>query len=168
MLYKILFILTILLILLFIYNFLYKKHTKNINNKINQKTKNKIKKLQTIIKKIILHLKAHHPNHSGIKNAPLNIVIKPLSKDSPYKVGYSLNKKIIYICLEEHNENELYFVLLHEFSHFITKSIGHTKEFWNNFKLVLNTAIKLNIYKYTNYKYNPKTYCNKLIDHTPI
>ena len=31
------------------------------------------------------------------------------------------------------DENTLLFVSLHEVAHIMTKSIGHTKEFWDNF-----------------------------------
>tara|TARA_B100000401_G_scaffold405174_1_gene319845 strand:+ start:614 stop:1108 length:495 start_codon:yes stop_codon:yes gene_type:complete len=164
MINKILFFLVLLGLLYFVYNFVYLKDVK-----IDKKSRNRLKNLKKIMKTIILNLKKLYPKHQGIQNVPVDIEIKALPKSSPYKVGYSLNKQTIYLCLDDtKDQNELYFVLLHEFAHFITKSIGHSKEYWNNFKLILRTAIKLNIYKYTNYKYNPKMYCNKLIDHTPI
>ncbi len=161
---KILFFLVLLGLIKIIYNFIYLKDVK-----VDKPTRNQIEHLQKIMKKIIINLKRDYPKHEGIQNVELNIEIRALPKSSPYKVGYSLNKRKIYLCLNDGKEqNELYFVLLHEFAHFITKSVGHSKEYWDNFKLILRTAIKLNIYKYTNYKYNPKIYCNKLIDHTPI
>tara|TARA_Y100000741_G_scaffold184994_1_gene140572 strand:- start:2589 stop:3083 length:495 start_codon:yes stop_codon:yes gene_type:complete len=164
MTHKIIFFLVLLGLIFFVYNFVYFKDVK-----VGKKTENKINNLKEIMKKIIINLKKNYPKHEGIQNVPLDIEIKVLPKDSPYKVGYSLNKKKIYLCLDDtKDQNELYFVLLHEFAHFITKSVGHSKEYWNNFKLILRTAIKLNIYKYTNYRYDPKMYCNKLIDHTPI
>ena len=38
------------------------------------------------------------------------------------------------------DENTLTFVALHELSHIMTKSIGHTEEFWSNFKFMLECA----------------------------
>ena len=35
------------------------------------------------------------------------------------------------------------FVALHEITHIMTKSIGHTEEFWRNFKFILQEAVEL-------------------------
>jgi hypothetical protein len=63
--------------------------------------------------------------------------------------------------------NTLTFVALHELAHVATKSVGHTPEFWDNFKFLLIQAEKLNIYKPIDYKKNPQEYCNMTIDSSP-
>ena len=69
----------------------------------------------------------------------------------------------------EKNINELYYILMHELAHLITKKYGHDIEYWNNYKLLLNTAIKNNLYIYKNYSKNPINICNnKIINSTPI
>ena len=44
------------------------------------------------------------------------------------------------------------FVALHELSHVASKSIGHTDEFWDNFKFILIESEKIGIYKPIDYK----------------
>ena len=65
------------------------------------------------------------------------------------------------------DENTLTFVALHELSHIATESIGHTTEFWENFKFILKTAVKLGHYKPVNYKEKPKNYCGMEITDNP-
>ena len=63
--------------------------------------------------------------------------------------------------------NTLTYVALHELAHVATKSIGHTPEFWKNFKFLLTQAKKINIYEPINYKQNPKQYCGMKITDNP-
>lgn len=90
--------------------------------------------------------------------------------------SYSVNKgeKIVF-CLRSRdtnevleNENTLMFVALHEFSHIMTTSIGHTKEFWDNFAFVLKEAIQIKVYQYQNFKDRPVKYCGTMITDTPL
>lgn len=65
--------------------------------------------------------------------------------------SYTINKSRIYMCLKNSNEqyyddNSLMFVLLHEISHVICKSIGHTDEFHKIFDELLVEAEKVRIY----------------------
>ena len=90
--------------------------------------------------------------------------------------AYSQNKgEKIAFCLNEkkNNPNQLIdintltFVALHEIAHVATKSVGHTQEFWKNFKFLLVQAEKINIYKPIDYKNNPKNYCDMMITDNP-
>ena len=65
------------------------------------------------------------------------------------------------------DENTLTFVAIHEISHIATKSVGHTDEFWKNFKFLLEQAVELNIYTPVDYKKNPKKYCSMEITDNP-
>jgi predicted metal-dependent hydrolase len=89
--------------------------------------------------------------------------------------SYAVNKgeKIVF-CLRSRNskeelvdENLLMFVALHELAHVMTKSIGHTEEFWNNFKFLLKHAIENNLYKKHNFRKNPEKYCGTTITDSP-
>jgi len=90
--------------------------------------------------------------------------------------SYSENKgEKIVLCLREKvppykliDDNTIMFVLLHEMSHLMTSSIGHTPEFWTNFKRVLQDAIKISIYTPVNYAKNPIEYCGMTITDSPI
>lgn len=65
------------------------------------------------------------------------------------------------------DENTLMFVALHELSHIMTESTGHTTEFWKNFKFLLENAVEFNIYEPINYKENPEQYCGMQITDNP-
>lgn len=65
--------------------------------------------------------------------------------------SYTINKKKIYLCLRDekgkyYNKNMLLYVLLHEISHTICKSIGHTDEFHTIFEELLLEATKQKMY----------------------
>lgn len=92
--------------------------------------------------------------------------------------SYSENKgQKIVVCLRDKtrppdyplvDENTIMFVILHEMSHLMTETIGHTPEFWNNFKRVLHDAVGLGIYRAVNYAQSPTPYCGMKITDTPI
>jgi predicted metal-dependent hydrolase len=90
--------------------------------------------------------------------------------------SYSVNKgEKIVLCLRQKNETEelvkenlLLFVALHELAHIMTKSIGHTQEFWDNFKVLLKQAIDKGIYYKEDYQKNPEDYCGIKVTDTPL
>jgi predicted metal-dependent hydrolase len=59
------------------------------------------------------------------------------------------------------------FVAIHEIAHIMTLSVGHTEEFWQNFKFLLEHAVQLGIYEPIDYKKNPKNYCGMTISDNP-
>ena len=89
--------------------------------------------------------------------------------------SYSVNKgeKIVFCIREKKTHtlvdiNTMMFVAIHELAHVMTKSIGHTEEFWDNMKYLLKKAIKLGLYKDEDYKNNPKAYCGTQITDSPL
>ena len=146
--------------------------SKKINNKLkknNNKNDEIISKIKMKIKFLIENLKKLYPKHKGIQRLPYKIYLYEIPERHKTKTAYVLNKKEIYICIDENKDlNELYFIVLHELAHIITDSVGHKNGFWVNFRLILRLSIKLNLYKFKNYKRNPKYYCNKLINNTPL
>lgn len=65
--------------------------------------------------------------------------------------SFTINKEDVYLCLKDENDkyyhdNMLIYVYIHEVSHLVSKSIGHTSEFHENFKQLLNKAVELKIY----------------------
>jgi predicted metal-dependent hydrolase len=90
--------------------------------------------------------------------------------------AYSENKgKKLAFCLnkEKHNnnhlidENTLMFVALHELSHIATESIGHNKEFWDNFKFLLKEAQDAGLYNMVDYSKENTEYCGMTITDNP-
>ena len=88
------------------------------------------------------------------------------SENKGEKLAFCLNKskngtKLIDI-------NTLTFVALHELSHIATKSVGHTQEFWENFKWILQNAKNAGIYSPVDYKKYPEDYCGMTINDNPF
>jgi hypothetical protein len=127
--------------------------------------------------KVVKHLAEKYPERDNVKRLkdgfnPKKIVeILPTSKYT----AYSENKgeKLAFCTTKEKggnnliDENTLTFVALHELSHIATKSIGHTSEFWNNFKFILKEAVPMGVYKAVNYKKKPTKYCSMKITDNP-
>lgn len=90
--------------------------------------------------------------------------------------SYSENKgERIVVCIRDKappyrfiDENTVMFVLLHEMGHLMTTTIGHTPEFWANFKRVLHDAVQCGIYTPVNYTKRPTPYCGMTITDSPI
>lgn len=92
--------------------------------------------------------------------------------------SYSENKgELIVVCLRDKtrppnfplvDENTLMFVLLHEMAHLMTESIGHTPEFWNNFRKILHDAVQAGLWRQTNYAKTPVPYCGMMITDSPL
>jgi predicted metal-dependent hydrolase len=88
------------------------------------------------------------------------------SENKGEKLAFCLNKK------NSNNENlidpnTLTFVAFHELAHIMTESVGHTDEFWRNFKFILEHAVELKLYTPIDYKKNPKNYCGMDITDNP-
>ena len=93
--------------------------------------------------------------------------------DNPEYTSYSVNKgEQIVLCLRNNNQlmdlNTMMFVVLHEMAHICTISIGHTQEFWTNFKWLLEEAINIGIYKKQDFKLKNVEYCGMKITDTPL
>ena len=90
-------------------------------------------------------------------------------------VAYSVNKgDELSICIREKDteafldSNTITFVAIHELSHIMSESTGHTEEFWDNMKYLLEEASKQGIYNPIDYSKNPTDYCGTEINSTPL
>jgi len=129
------------------------------------------------LKVLVEHIKVKYPERENVKRLvagfkPKKIYeILPTSKYTAYsenkgeKLAFCVTKKKHGSSLID--ENTLTFVALHELSHIATESIGHTTEFWTNFKFILKEAVKKNLYNPINYKENPTSYCSMKITDNP-
>lgn len=128
--------------------------------------------------KLVKFLTIKYPDNSAVKRLQMKYNpdnISESTKGSKY-TSYSVNKgeKIVF-CLRSRDENEdlvdpnvLMFVALHELAHVMTKSIGHTKEFWDNFRFLLKESIKAGVYKKQDFRRNPVKYCGTDITDSPL
>lgn len=94
----------------------------------------------------------------------------------PRYTTYTIDKKDMHICLRTRDNNEhiydiniLMYVVLHELAHLCNYDkdnqpiLGHGREFREIFKFLVEEALKIDIYKYTNYSSTPKEYCGIMI-----
>ena len=138
-------------------------------------------KLSVIKYKLISFLDFLHKkykNDKRIKRCIANFNYNEIyeSSDNSKYTSYSVNKgEKLVLCLRSRDKlnnivdnNTIMFVALHELAHMITKSIGHTDEFWNNFRFILREAIIFKIYKYSDYSKNPRSYCGIKITNSPL
>ena len=65
------------------------------------------------------------------------------------------------------DQNTLTFVALHELGHVMSVSVGHTEEFWDNFKYLVDKAVECGVYVPVDYRKEPATYCGMELTHNP-
>lgn len=93
--------------------------------------------------------------------------------DTPGYTSYSINKgEQIILCLRNEDElvdiNTMMFVVLHEMGHLASESIGHTEEFWDNFKWLLEESINIGIYVKQDFETKSVEYCGMNITSSPL
>lgn len=136
----------------------------------------KLAKLRIKLEDFINHMHLNK-NSKGITRIKkrFSAILSESEAESKY-TSYTINKgDKIFMCVRERDENNrlidentLFFVALHELAHIMTVSVGHTDEFWKNFKYLLKHAINDGYYKYHPYHHTPKKYCGTLITDTPL
>ena len=138
----------------------------------------KLAKVNQNMKSLVEHCKNNFNSEERIKRLTEGFNPKKITETLPTSefTAYSENKgEKIAFCLDTEKNNKgklidlntLTFVAIHELSHVASKSVGHTPEFWANFKFLLQEAEKINIYKPVDYSKNPKKYCGMEINDNP-
>ena len=130
------------------------------------------------LEKTVLHLQENFQEDERTDRLLKNFRSDRLSEGSENSkyTSYSINKgEKIVLCLRSRDKakklvdlNTMTFVALHELAHLATLSIGHTKEFWDNFKWILKEAIKIKIYTYQDFNSKPEGYCGIQITDQPL
>jgi hypothetical protein len=127
---------------------------------------------------IVENLGQRYPERDNVKRLVENFnptTIKETLPTSEY-TAYSENKgEKLAFCLNKNKNNNdnlidsntLLFVAIHEIAHIMTESVGHTDEFWQNFKFLLEHAVELKIYTPVDYKKEPENYCGMDITDNP-
>ena len=145
-----------------------------------QEAANLLAKIHTNVKKL---MHDYSTNEAYLEDPPAKLLIERFKVDNMMEnsvhssyTSYSENKgEKLIICLRDkenapyplEDSNTIMFVVLHELSHLMTQSTGHTAEFWANFKRVLHDAVRLGIYEQVNYSRNPVSYCGMEITDSP-
>jgi len=134
-------------------------------------------KVTNNMKALVLHMKKTYPDRENVKRLHENFNPKKIYETLPTSsyTAYSENKgeKLAFCTTTTKHgnqlidENTLTFVAIHELSHLATKTVGHTDEFWSNFKFLLKEAKNKGIYHPVDYKKNPQPYCGMSITDNP-
>jgi len=130
------------------------------------------------INTLLDHLDVNYGSEERVKRLIKKFNPNNICESTPNNkyTSYSINKgEKIVMCLRTKDGfntiidiNTLMFVLLHEITHVMTLSIGHTKEFWSNFKYILKVSVKLNIYNKVDYSKDPEPYCGIKVTDSPL
>ena len=130
------------------------------------------------MKKLVAYVDQKHPDKPNIRRLVKKFNPKKIVETLPTSeyTAYSENKgEKIAFCLNKKkndntnliDENTLMFVAIHELSHVASESIGHNKEFWDNFKFLLKEATDAGVYKMVDYSSNNTEYCGMTITDNP-
>jgi predicted metal-dependent hydrolase len=148
------------------------------NMEDKEKAAELLSKVRSKLEQICQIMKQKFPDDESVKRMnerfqPENIT--EAGKNNQY-TSYSVNKgeKLVF-CIRQKDEKEslvdentITFVAIHELSHIMTKSVGHTEEFWSNFKKLLKIAVDNDLYRKENYTKNPKEYCGIKVTDSPL
>ena len=132
----------------------------------------------TNMQNLVDHCYQKFPNRGNTQRLKEGFNPKTIQETLPTSefTAYSENKgEKIAFCLDKKKSgkgglidpNTLMFVAIHEMAHVASESIGHTDEFWKNFKFLLIEAEKISIYKPIDYKSDPQEYCGMDITDNP-
>lgn len=129
------------------------------------------------LQKLIEHVKQYHEEPYKRLVEKFNPDVLEENDLGAQSTSYSENKgEKIVVCLRDKTAapfplvelNTVMFVLAHEMAHLMTSSVGHTPEFWTNFRKLLQDCIQIGIYIPVNYSKSPVQYCGMTISESPI
>ena len=152
----------------------------SLENRDEQEAANKLAGLRAKLVQLINDLQ-HSKEFSLEDKKLLKTRFKALlSENSPggRHTSYTVNKgEHIYMCIRPdlkenmnvkfEDDNVLMFVALHELAHVMTRTIGHQRDFKENFRMLLKQAEKRGYYKYHPFHIKPRPYCGTVISSLP-
>jgi predicted metal-dependent hydrolase len=121
--------------------------------------------------------KTDDEHNESLKRLKRNYKPNNITESSPGNkyTSYSINKgeKIVFCIRSKKTDklidlNTMMFVAIHELAHLMTKSIGHTTEFWDNMRFLLKVGIKLKVYIKQDFNNYPVEYCGTQITDSPL
>jgi hypothetical protein len=128
--------------------------------------------------KLVKYCTQNNPNDERCQRLQKKFNPKKVVETLPTSeyTAYSENKgEKLAFCLDKKKNstnnlidiNTLTYVAIHELAHICTRSIGHTPEFWQNFKFLLVQAKSAGLYNPVDYKNQPGEYCGMPITDNP-
>ena len=137
-----------------------------------------IAQIRKKLEDFVAHLQKQFSEDKRVQRVTENFRSDKISEGSENAkyTSYSINKgEKIVLCIRSKDEqkklvdlNTMMFVVLHELAHIATESIGHTPEFWENFKWILKEAVNTGIYKSQDFNNKPVEYCGIQITDNPL
>ena len=128
-------------------------------------------------KRLVVYCGKQYPNDAAVRRLVTQFNPTRISETLPSSdhTAYSENKgERIAFCLNTKKNgnklidtNTLTFVAIHELAHVMTVSMGHTEEFWKNFKFLITNAKAMGVYAPVDYKKTPQPYCGMSINDNP-
>ena len=88
-------------------------------------------------------------------------------------IAHSVGKRDISICIRDPDgtladENAAMFVVIHELAHVASRSIGHTDEFWDAMRFLLELGEYTGAYNYTDHDREHTMLCGKKLGSNPM
>lgn len=126
--------------------------------------------------RLVKHMIAKYPSNQDAQQLYKNYnpdAISEGSIESGY-TSYSVNKgEKLILCIRQKDKkfvgkNVIMYVAIHELAHIMTKDVGHTPTFWENFRFLLKEAISIGLYKKVDYNNKPHEYCGIQITNSVI
>ena len=148
---------------------------KNDNKELNQIKADFLAKIDIKARKIVKYMK---DNHLPTKE----IALRTHNRFKDHEIGetpngekdgaaYTKGKGHIYICCitkgKLNDENDTFFVCLHELAHVMSNSYGHGEEFKTNFNFIVKLAVKLGLWKDPKYEEKSVDYCGVQVTASP-
>jgi hypothetical protein len=149
---------------------------RNVSDK--EDAANMLAKIRQNLERVVEYLKENNISDERVQLLVNRFNPDVLSESLPNTsyTSYSVDKgKKIVFCLRSKDDknklidmNTIMFVAIHELAHIMTKSIGHTEEFWDNMRYLLKIGIKVGVYQKVDYSKNPVQYCGISISSTVL
>jgi len=140
-----------------------KKKKANILSRLDKKSKN--------IVKYMFDNKLPTEDIANKTNSRFSNSVIGETPSGDKSAAYTQNKGNIYICLitndKFNDENDAFFVILHELAHVMSDSYGHGDEFKKNFDFIVKLAVKLNLWKPKKYEEDNTDYCGVIVTSSP-
>lgn len=134
-----------------------------------------VQKLEQTCAAFVKKLYTHYPDDPRVQRLYFR------HQKTGYKLNikpetYTINKEQILFCVEDHRQNRqvhqdfnlLMFVALHELGHVMSVQYGHTEEFWQNFRFLLQVATEWKFYDPVDYQFSPTPYCKMIVNDNPF
>lgn len=143
---------------------------------INRKKADMLSRVNIKAKKIVDHMHKNKVPNQLIANKTYerfkNTIIGETARGWKDGAGYTLNKGAIRICIRNkdgtfNDENDIYFVVLHELAHVMSDSFGHGEEFKKNFNFIVLLAVKEKLWKDPRYEDKNIDYCGTTVTTSP-